>query len=95
VAALQPEGNPNIQTRGFYPLYFQDDGGNERFAICKVFTMPQPRNGLDEPTIEFTFELLSESEKIYGDQHIVTGNKAVVGGMTLPTTLPMPLSGFA
>ncbi len=94
--ALKPEWNPNIVNRWFYPLQFQDDGWNERVAYCKVYSMPSAENWLDSPVIDFSFELLSESEKIYGaTTHTITGTKAFIGGWTLSTTLPTTFWSFA
>ena len=95
ISALQPEWNPNVINRWFYQLLFQDDWGAERFAFCKVFTMPEARNGLDNPVIDFRFELLSESEKIYSiTQKTATGTSGAFGGNTLPNTLPNTISWF-
>jgi len=41
--------------------------------------MPRPRNDLDSAVIDFDFELFSETERIYGDQYIVNGFKAIQG----------------
>ena len=96
VSTIQPEGNPNIQNRWFYDLLFEDDGGTEKLLYAKVFTPPTATNWLDDPIIEYTFELLCESEKVYGVQNKqVTWWKAVVWWMTLPTTLPTVLWWFA
>lgn len=92
--ALVPEWNPNIINRGFYELLRQDDWGNNRLAYCKVYWMPEPTNDLDSPVIDFRFELLSETERIYWDQHIVQWHKAIHGWITLSTTLPETFGSY-
>lgn len=89
VSAIKPEWNPNIQNRGFYELQFQDDNGTEKVLYAKVFTPPTATNWLSDPVIEYSFELLCESEKVYGATiKTETGWQSYFGGMTLPTTLP-------
>jgi len=93
--AIKPEGNPNIINRWFYDLQFQDDGWNEKVAVCKVYSMPSPENWLDSPVIDFSFELLSESERIYwATTHTITGARAFLGWMTLSTTLSKPFWNY-
>lgn len=95
VSAIQPEANPNIQNRGFYPLYFQDDWWNERVIYAKVYSPPTATNWLSDPVIEYTFELLSESEKVYSPAtKTETGSLWAFWGFTLPTTLPTTIWWF-
>ena len=95
VAILQPDPNPWALGRGFYDLDFKDDWGNDRTVKVKVFTVPTPDNGLDDPTIRFTFELYAEEEKIYWTEvKSETWTVGYLGGTTLPMTLPTTLSWY-
>jgi hypothetical protein len=95
VSEIQPEWNPNIQNRGFYPLYFQDDNGTEKILYAKVYNPPTATNWLSDPIIEYTFELLCESEKIYWlNDKIETWNLWYFWWFTLPATLPDTLWWF-
>lgn len=62
---LKPEWNPSNQNRWFYDLNFQTDSWEERTCSAKVYKMPAVTNWLDDPIIEFSFDLYSETEKIY------------------------------
>lgn len=96
VSNIKPEWTLNALTRGFYDLNFQDDWGNERTVKCKVYWVPEPTNWLGSPVIDFTFELLWESEKIYWvTTYTITGTRAFFGWITLPTTLPIWMGGYA
>ena len=96
VSKIQPEANPWSLGRGFYDLTFLDDWGNARRVSAKVFKMPEPSNDLDSPVIDFTFDLLSENEKIFWETlQTVTWWIWFVGGFTLPVTLPATLTWYA
>ena len=87
--AIKPEWNPDTTNRGFYDLQRQDDWWNERTCKAKVYSMVKPTNWLDDPIIEYNFELYSETEKVYSPTvQTITWNLASFGGMTLSTTLP-------
>jgi len=95
VTIIKPEGNPNIVNRGFYPLQFKDDWWQDLVAYCKVYSMPNATNDLDNPVIDFTFELFSETERIYWTEtKVVSGKKAFISWITLPTTLPTVLGTY-
>jgi hypothetical protein len=65
ISKIQPEGNPNVQGRGFYDLERDDDAGLRRYVKAKVYTAPQITKDLQKQEISFTFELLSENETIF------------------------------
>lgn len=92
MSVIKPEGNPNVINRWFYPLTFKDDWWKDLVAYCKVFSVPVASNELDNPVIDFTFELYSETERMYGvESKVVSGKKAFISWITLPTTLPTAL----
>jgi hypothetical protein len=41
VGQIQPEGNPNVQGRGFYDLEWDDDAGIRRIVQAKVYEAPK------------------------------------------------------
>lgn len=96
---LQPEPNPNVLSRWFYDLTWTDDDGSLRTVKAKVFTHPQPSNGVVDPentVIDFVFELYAETEKVYDPVvNTETGGIGTHGGMTLSTPIPDYLSWFA
>lgn len=95
VSAIQPEWNPNLQNRWFYDLQFQDDNGTDKILYAKVYTPPTATNWLSDPVIEYSFELLCESEKVYGSTNkIIYGNRSYFWWLTLPTTLPTAIWWF-
>ena len=59
-AIITPESNPNSTNKGFYALTWTDDSGNAMTVNVKVYSMPQYKHNVGEPTITFTFELYSE-----------------------------------
>lgn len=96
VAVIQPDANPWSLNRWFYTLNFQDWQWNDRRVNAKVYKAPEPSfwNPCDT-SFDFTFELITESEKIYWEYKTSTWWIATVWGMTLPTTLPTTLTWYA
>lgn len=93
---LQPDFNPYSLNRGFYDLIWEDCNGVEKFVKAKVSQMPEPQGDQCGATVEFTFQLQTETPDIYSTtEKEVVGGIGVLGGFTLPTTLPTPLSGYA
>jgi len=93
---IKPEWNPNISNRWFYDLERQTDWWDERTCKAKVYQMITPTNWLDDPIIEYTFELYSETEKIYSPTvQTVSWFRGFFWWVTLPTTLPTYLAWFS
>ena len=96
MSQLQPEGNPNIQNRWFYDLSWQTDWWALRTCKAKVFSMPQATNDLGSPIINFTFELYTETEKIYSPTtQVITWWLGYHWGISIPLPLPTYLSWYA
>lgn len=96
MAKIQPEWNPDIQNRWFYDLSWLTDWWDNRTCKAKVYTMLNPTNWLDDPIIEYTFELYSETEKIYDPTtQLITWARAFFGWITLPIPLPTYLAWYA
>ena len=95
MAQIKPEWNPNIQNRWFYDLNWKTDWWEDRTCKAKVYSLPSVTNWLDDPIIQFSFELYSETEKIYSPTtQIVTWWRWYLGWMTLPATLPNYFTNF-
>ena len=62
---LKPELSTTTYFRWFYDLEWKTDNGEDRTCKTKVYSMLTPTNWLDSPVIDYTFDLYSETEKIY------------------------------
>lgn len=93
ISAIQPDPNP--ASPSFYNLTFKDDGWNDRLIYAKVETMPQASNWLDDPIIEFSFTLYSETEKVYGSTtNTATWWVGIIWWNTFATTFPTTFSWY-
>lgn len=63
---IKPEWIPTETNRGFYQLTFKDWNWNIFKTQAKVFRMCEFRHAVNEPIIEFSFELYSEQAWYYG-----------------------------
>lgn len=94
--AIKPEWNPDIQNRWFYDLFWKTDNWEDRTCKAKVWKMLELSNDIDSPIIDFTFELYSETEKVYWTQvKQAMWTTAIFGWMTFPATLPTVMWWFA
>lgn len=95
IDVIQPEYSPTDINRGFYDLTRETDWGVEMTTKAKVYQAPEANNWLDDPVIEFSFALYSETEKVYSPT-TKTANWWIgyFMGTPLPTTLPTPLSWY-
>lgn len=73
-------------------LHFTDDDGTDWFIRCKVYTMPDFTHSRAYPIINFSVQLYAE-DPLIRSKNKKTGNGiyGLYGGVTLPTTLPIPL----
>lgn len=95
ISKIQPEGNPNVNGRGFYSLEWDDDLWIRRTVQSKVYQAPQITKDLKKQEISFNFQLLSENETIYSKiTKVITGWIGIFGGFTLPTPIPAYLSWY-
>ena len=78
----------------FKKLEFTDDDGVEWFIWAKVYAMPQYENERADPIIRFFTQLYAENPIIFSKNlQSASGIYGMYGGITLPTTLPIALSG--
>jgi len=92
---LKPELSATTYFRWFYDLEWKTDNWENRVCSTKVYSMLTPTNWLDSPVIDYTFDLYSETEKIYEPTtQLVSGSKWVIGWTTLPTPLPTYLTWY-
>jgi len=82
------------QANEFKVLQFKDDDDSDWFINAKVFSTPSFTNPRGESVTTFTCELFAQDPIIRSlTQNSVSGNYALLGGVTLPTTLPIALDG--
>lgn len=92
-AITTPELYPSSTNTGFYNLTFTDDGGIDRKISCKVYSKPTYKHDVDQPIIEFEFELYSDDPNMLSlGENTASGTLGSFGGLKLPTKLPAKLN---
>jgi hypothetical protein len=77
----------------FKTLQFTDDDDTDWFIRAKVYTLPDITHERGDVIAQVFFQLFAEDPLIRSvDLQSVTGNYGLIGGISLPTTLPVALN---
>lgn len=91
---IKPEWIPNSTDTWFYELTWKDWDWNQYKTQAKVYRVCEFNHWVNEPIIQFTFELFSEISWYYWytDQQVVWSETWNLAWVTLSKTLPFWLS---
>jgi hypothetical protein len=79
---------------GFYDLEFTDDDGTDKVLKAKVYSKIDYTAEVAENYANFSVNLIAQDPIILGKTlRTGSGGYGIVGGMVLPTTLPVSLNG--
>jgi len=82
------------QGEGFKELSFTDDDGVNKFINAKVYKKPAFSHVKGSPLINFNLDLFAQDPLVYSEDKVSQDSDyGLIGGVALPTVLPIPLSG--
>jgi hypothetical protein len=94
---IKPEGLPSETNTGYYELTWKDWNNNKFKCNAKVYKVCEFKHVVNEPIIEFTFELYADVPYYFGytDQVVTWASTNNLAGVLLPSILEFWLSWVA